>query len=151
MTVMPAVNDPNHCGLPEKQRIVNAHRRMPDYLADQKMITERLNLIRWIPRVLNLMLAFFLTLVGHDIALEAGKNPEDIPGIAMLTPAVLMMIVLTLAWTRPRLAALMLMTLAVAWMVTFSAHLELAMSVSVPLAVNALLYWLGSGYIRAED
>ena len=69
----------------------------------------------------------------------------------MLTPAVLMMIVLTLAWTRPRLAALMLMTLAVAWMVTFSAHLELAMSVSVPLAVNALLYWLGSGYIRAED
>jgi hypothetical protein len=115
------------------------------------MIAERMNLMRWVPRVLNLMLAFFLSLVGHDLALEAGRNPEELPLVTLFTPSLLMVVVLTLAWSRPRMAAVMLLSLSIVWTVSFSQHKELAAAVGVPLAVNALLYWLGSTYLTPAE
>jgi len=125
--------------------------RVEPTLRKKQMIAERMNLMRWVPRVLNLLLAFFLSLVGHDLLLEAGRNPEELPLVTLFTPSLLMVVVLTLAWNKPRLAAVVLMALSMVWTVSFSHHRDLAAAVGVPLAVNAMLYWLGSIYLAPAE
>ncbi len=115
------------------------------------MIAERANLLRWTPRVLSITLAIFMSMVSHDLIAELRSEPVRLMPMAGVSPALLMIMVLTIAWKRPRTAAIILLILAVAWFLASKHHPELASAVGVPLMVNALLYWLCPGPTDLKD
>ena len=107
--------------------------------------------MRWTPRVLSITLAIFLSMVSQDLAAELKAEPGRLMPLAGVSPALLMVMVLAISWKRPRMAAVMLTIIAVAWILASSHHPEIASAVGIPLIVNALLYWLGPGSLQVKD
>lgn len=93
----------------------------------------------------------FLSLVSRDLVHEFYRRPQPTSLFTSLTPSLLMMLVLILAWQRPKLGAVVLILLAAGWAMISSHHPELATAIGVPLLVNALLYWIGPGHTAVTD
>lgn len=115
------------------------------------MIAERVNFFRWIPRILSITMAVFLSLVSRDLLYEFYRRPPTATVLTAITPAVVMVLVLILAWRRPKMAAIILLLMAAGWSILSSHHPELATAVGIPLLVNALLYWIGPGHTPVPD
>lgn len=115
------------------------------------MIAERVNFFRWIPRILSITMAVFLSMVSRDLVHEFYTRPQSTSLITFLTPAAMMLLVLIVAWRRPKMAAIVLILLAASWGIVSSHHPELATAIGVPLLINGILYWIGPGHTAITD
>lgn len=100
-------------------------------------------LLLWAPRVLGIAVSLFLALFALD-AFEPGQSfLRQLAGFAIhLTPSILLLIVVALAWRRDWIGGVVFLSLALlyAWGAIGRGHLDWALVISGPLVVTGALY-----------
>lgn len=105
------------------------------------------NLVRWLPRLLTLAMAAFLSIFSLDVFSEGYGFFKTIGALFMhLIPVWVILIVLWLSWKRPLIGAIFFPGLALAQCVASWGHWDAIALIALPLlvigALNAVSYRL---------
>ncbi|KXK12121.1 MAG: response regulator receiver protein [Chloroflexi bacterium OLB14] len=100
----------------------------------------------WSPRVLCIIFAIFLSMFALDVFGESHSFGETIISLLFnLIPSILVVIILTIAWRRDWIGAILFLGLAVFYPI-WSQRLDWAFVISTPLLLISALFFLNSIY-----
>lgn len=99
-------------------------------------------LLYWSPRILSILFAVFLSLFALDVFSEAhGFWPTALALAIHLAPAIVVLVVLALAWRREWIGSALFSLAAVFYAVrVLPRHLDWAIVIALPLLVIASLF-----------
>jgi hypothetical protein len=110
----------------------------------------------WIPRILCILLALFLSLFAFDVFGEGRGLGETILALLMhLIPVYVVVIILVIAWRREWVGAVLFIALAVFYVVWAwgRAHWSAYLGISGPLALVGVLFlfnWIHRAQLRTR-
>lgn len=95
----------------------------------------------WAPRILGLAVAVFIGLFALD-AFRPGRPPsEGIPDFVIhLLPAIVLLVVVALAWRRPWLGGVVFLLLALVYAISAPARPDWILAIAGPLMLVGLLF-----------
>lgn len=97
----------------------------------------------WLPRVLGILFALFLSLFAFDVFGEGVSFGEALPGFLVhLTPTYLVLIAVAVGWRRPLLGGVLFIALVLLYVVVFRGELYGYVFIGGPLLLIALLFLL---------
>jgi hypothetical protein len=106
-------------------------------------MTDRLRLINWIPRILNIALVIFFLL----LSLQGISDIENLRTNAgnffmFISPALLLLLILTVSWRYPMAGGIILPVLALVLAILESGSKTVINPLILPVLITGLLYWL---------
>jgi hypothetical protein len=105
-------------------------------------------LLIWGPRLLGVALSGFLALFALD-AFDGRPILEVLPGFAIhLIPAVLVAVVVAIAWRFPWVGAVLFAGLAVAYAASMPSRPDWILVISGPLLLTGVLFALGGRFAK---
>ena len=106
------------------------------------MTTTSARLLLWSPRVLGVLMAFFLSLFALD-AFSEGKPLVQAVGdfVIHLAPAAVLAAIVALSWRWEWVGALTFVALAVAYAASVTSHIDWIFVISGPLLLVGVLYF----------
>ena len=106
-------------------------------------MTDRMRLINWIPRILNIALIIFFLLLsveGLDTLESIRTNSGNF--FMFISPALLLLLILTVSWRYPMAGGIILPVLALV-LATLESGTKTAINpLILPVLITGLLYWL---------
>jgi hypothetical protein len=106
------------------------------------MKTESHRFIIWLPRIVNLALALFLSIFSLDVFEEGYSIGKLILALLMhLLPSLALIILLGVSWKRPQAGALVFPLLALSYAWISRNNLSAIAAIGLPLLITGLLYW----------
>lgn len=111
------------------------------------MNEKRLVFLQWLPRILTLLLAGFLSLFAIDVFQEGYGFFKTITSLFMhLMPVWVILIVLWISWNRPMIGAIFYPCLGIAYAITAWDRPDWIAAITGPLvligAVYAVQFWV---------
>lgn len=100
--------------------------------------------VYWLPRILGLGFAIFIALFALDIFSEASGWAAVLPFLIHLIPALVLAIIVLVAWRYPLFGAFSFLVIALyyVYMVGWGRHWSWYISISGPALIVAILfYW----------
>lgn len=112
-------------------------------------------LIHWLPRILSISFAIFLSLFALDVFNEYQGADVILPLLIHLLPSLVLIIITVIAWKKELFGAAAFITMALSYilMVGFDRHWSWYLSVSVPAILIGVLYlvdWIKKNNIQSK-
>jgi hypothetical protein len=115
-------------------------------------MTDRLRLINWIPRILNIALIIFFLLLSIEGIGNIGSLGTNAGNFFMfISPALLLLLILTVSWRYPMAGGIILPVLALVLAILESGSKTAINPLILPVLITGLLYWLSYRVTRPGD
>ena len=104
-----------------------------------------INKLLWIPRILTILFALFLSLFSLDVFSMEGSFLQKVGGLVIHNiPSFLLIIVLIVSWKRPLVGGIAFLIFSILFTIYFETYSMLAsfLSISLPLVITGGLYLL---------
>ncbi|MBL7849195.1 MAG: hypothetical protein JNL40_17135 [Cyclobacteriaceae bacterium] len=109
------------------------------------------NLIRWLPRLLTLAMAAFLSLFSLDVFSERDGFFKTLSALFIhLIPVGLILIVLWVSWRRPLIGAIFFPVLAIAQCIASWGHWDVIGLIALPLLLIGGSYAVSYRLLRSH-
>lgn len=99
----------------------------------------------WIPRVLAITLALFMTVFALDVLEEHATMLARAEALFIhLLPSILILLSLLLSWNKPRRGALVFTFLAALYIINEWGHWNAIGLIALPLFITGILFWIAA-------
>lgn len=114
-------------------------------------MTNRLRLINWIPRILNIALIIFFLLLSADVVRLAETTGVQTGFFFLfISPALLMLLILAVSWRYPMAGGIILPVIALVMALLESGTKTAINPLILPVLITGLLYWLSHRLTRGN-